>query len=99
MAAGRVMAWSISRFPDLFSPFFVHMVRQGESEGVLGEVLTTMADYLEREEGPVPGHLAGPAGSGFEDRKSTRLNSSHMSISYAVFCLKKKKLKKSYTHS
>src|SRR5438477_8703420 len=27
-----------------------------------------------------------------EDRKSTRLNSSHMSISYAVFCLKKKKL-------
>src|SRR5699024_7045141 len=31
--------------------------------------------------------------SGFEgrDRKSTRLNSSHVSISYAVFCLKKKK--------
>src|SRR5690242_20817743 len=28
------------------------------------------------------------------DRKSTRLNSSHMSISYAVFCLKKKKSKK-----
>src|SRR5690242_21074513 len=37
--------------------------------------------------GPDPG-LAGP------DRKSTRLNSSHMSISYAVFCLKKKKNKK-----
>src|SRR5699024_11788292 len=29
------------------------------------------------------------------DRKSTRLNSSHVSISYAVFCLKKKK-KKTY---
>src|SRR5438876_9120278 len=28
------------------------------------------------------------------DRKSTRLNSSHPSISYAVFCLKKKKTKK-----
>src|SRR5438309_3879168 len=27
----------------------------------------------------------------FQDRKSTRLNSSHSSISYAVFCLKKKK--------
>src|SRR2546430_12317035 len=27
----------------------------------------------------------------FEDRKSTRLNSSHSQISYAVFCLKKKK--------
>src|SRR5690242_21105737 len=29
--------------------------------------------------------------SGARDRKSTRLNSSHMSISYAVFCLKKKR--------
>src|SRR5438552_14648360 len=29
-----------------------------------------------------------------EDRKSTRLNSSHQIISYAVFCLKKKKTKK-----
>src|SRR5256886_10799488 len=33
------------------------------------------------------GHLAAEA----EDRKSTRLNSSHSQISYAVFCLKKKK--------
>src|SRR5690606_41823864 len=33
-------------------------------------------------------HLAG------QDRKSTRLNSSHVKISYAVFCLKKKKKKK-----
>src|SRR6266568_5311065 len=31
------------------------------------------------------------SGSGGVDRKSTRLNSSHSSISYAVFCLKKKK--------
>src|SRR3712207_8636457 len=30
-------------------------------------------------------------GHGGEDRKSTRLNSSHANISYAVFCLKKKK--------
>src|SRR3712207_6908809 len=34
--------------------------------------------------------LAEGAG-GLEDRKSTRLNSSHANISYAVFCLKKKK--------
>src|SRR5207302_6765637 len=32
--------------------------------------------------------------AGFQDRKSTRLNSSHVKISYAVFCLKKKKKKK-----
>src|SRR5689334_24605995 len=34
------------------------------------------------------------SGSFNRDRKSTRLNSSHSSISYAVFCLKKKKNKK-----
>src|SRR5947207_6682224 len=49
-------------------------------------------------------HAAGGGGSGHEgpgvrahldprDRKSTRLNSSHTVISYAVFCLKKKKIR------
>src|SRR5258705_9360061 len=33
------------------------------------------------------------------DRKSTRLNSSHLGISYAVFCLKKKKKKKQNKNS
>src|SRR5262245_63863755 len=33
-----------------------------------------------------------------EDRKSTRLNSSHLGISYAVFCLKKKKKIEGYIH-
>src|SRR5258708_9642456 len=36
-----------------------------------------------------PGNVT--EGGGFVDRKSTRLNSSHQIISYAVFCLKKKK--------
>src|SRR5690242_21432487 len=40
---------------------------------------------------PVDAHRDYPDKSAAEDRKSTRLNSSHMSISYAVFCLKKKK--------
>src|SRR5699024_11458300 len=35
----------------------------------------------------------------FGDRKSTRLNSSHVSTSYAVFCLKKKKIHTSTAHS
>src|SRR2546426_11589294 len=34
----------------------------------------------------------------FKDRKSTRLNSSHLVISYAVFCLKKKKKQTRVTH-
>src|SRR5689334_23641293 len=43
---------------------------------------------LRRRRGLRSRHRARP------DRKSTRLNSSHSSISYAVFCLKKKKKKK-----
>src|SRR3712207_8346654 len=37
--------------------------------------------------------------TGVRDRKSTRLNSSHANISYAVFCLKKKKIKKTTMQS
>src|SRR5690242_21102962 len=41
----------------------------------------------------------GPRQTDAVDRKSTRLNSSHMSISYAVFCLKKKKKKTKNQHA
>src|SRR5690242_21388245 len=41
---------------------------------------------------PVYSYLKAPLSVSVQDRKSTRLNSSHMSISYAVFCLKKKNL-------
>src|SRR2546427_6871484 len=44
-----------------------------------------------RREGAPPCPIAGRT-----DRKSTRLNSSHSQISYAVFCLKKKKHKHSF---
>src|SRR2546429_2721284 len=44
----------------------------------------------ENGEADFAGALHG-GGEGFQDRKSTRLNSSHGYISYAVFCLKKKK--------
>src|SRR5699024_11854554 len=43
--------------------------------------------------GPAPGPDA-PLAATERDRKSTRLNSSHVSISYAVFCLKKKNVSK-----
>src|SRR4051812_49630191 len=61
---------------------------------------TTLFDLTSRGRGvvrPTGGirPLAAPIGGVVADRKSTRLNSSHMSISYAVFCLKKKK-KKNY---
>src|SRR5690554_7164560 len=41
---------------------------------------------FDEDEKPIVAHIWG-------DRKSTRLNSSHVRISYAVFCLKKKKKK------
>src|SRR5207244_7796987 len=44
-----------------------------------------------REESTRPGAYFHPAVDILLDRKSTRLNSSHQIISYAVFCLKKKK--------
>src|SRR3712207_7403627 len=55
------------------------------------ELGATLADHQPQEHVRV--HLD-PAGHPFclyVDRKSTRLNSSHANISYAVFCLKKKK--------
>src|SRR3712207_8851851 len=60
----------------------------GGAGGVAGAVVD---DALEQAEGGLEaaavGELRGAAGG---DRKSTRLNSSHANISYAVFCLKKK---------
>src|SRR5688572_31369269 len=51
--------------------------------GVLGDAL--------REDGLLDAHPAVHPPAAHPDRKSTRLNSSHSQISYAVFCLKKKK--------
>src|SRR5690349_24035624 len=48
------------------------------------------AGESEAEGNPAIGEHLVPAIAGFPDRKSTRLNSSHVEISYAVFCLKKK---------
>src|SRR5947199_5892051 len=49
-------------------------------------------------EGPVLQRAVASEKDTLQDRKSTRLNSSHLGISYAVFCLKKKKAEKS-THT
>src|SRR3712207_6868222 len=54
----------------------------GDEPGAVREVGLARLD-------PVPGDVPQDRGLGL-DRKSTRLNSSHANISYAVFCLKKK---------
>jgi len=44
---GRTLATAFSRYPQTFSPFFVSMVRQGELEGELDQVLMTLAEHYE----------------------------------------------------
>src|SRR3712207_7556445 len=58
-------------------------------------LLSESEDAVEVEVLRRPEHrMTADGGDGHLDRKSTRLNSSHANISYAVFCLKKKKKKK-----
>src|SRR3712207_8905524 len=75
--------------------FRSYRVRLGDA-GELAAGLPHLLGFRPRES-LVLVSLAGPNGARVgltvraEDRKSTRLNSSHANISYAVFCLKKKK--------
>src|SRR5689334_24604345 len=61
----------------------------GDAGGARGVGVEAAGEHRARAAVP-----AGGAAEEAADRKSTRLNSSHSSISYAVFCLKKKKIKK-----
>src|SRR2546426_6081230 len=68
---------------------WVRLVVEDSGPGVPPEIRGRIFDPFFTTKGPDEG-----TGLGL-DRKSTRLNSSHLVISYAVFCLKKKKNKKS----
>src|SRR5207249_7588689 len=63
------------------------------AEGLHGQsreaLVPAICEYLN-----IPYTGSDPLTLALSDRKSTRLNSSHVSISYAVFCLKKKKITK-----
>src|SRR3712207_7270173 len=63
--------------------------RDAHARGRQSDGRRRAADRAPEEEG-----RRGAAQLRREDRKSTRLNSSHANISYAVFCLKKKKTQK-----
>jgi hypothetical protein len=65
---GKEFHQAIARYPDLFGPFYVEMARQGEIDGMLGQALLGVADYLDHlaaagaplaEPHPVP--VAAPA--------------------------------------
>src|SRR6201999_4624038 len=77
----------------LLSFFFFLMIRRPPRSTLFPYTTLFRSGPLRREhaEGPAVDRDAGRDGP---DRKSTRLNSSHLGISYAVFCLKKKKIKR-----
>src|SRR5438067_7990602 len=92
--------WSC-RFIQVFSLFFFLMIRR-PPRSTLFPYTTLFRSHLACDfgsdmvdvdrrllDGLLP-HLAAQPNQATLDRKSTRLNSSHVSISYAVFCLKKK---------
>src|SRR2546422_2161458 len=66
--------------------------RQAMAQGAFREALEHLRTATRLAPNFAPAQLAlGEAAEALGDRKSTRLNSSHGYISYAVFCLKKKK--------
>src|SRR5258708_18611374 len=72
---------------------YTTLFRSGELGGAEEDALSGREAPVDHRDLPAldrDGRLAAVRGGEGEDRKSTRLNSSHQIISYAVFCLKKK---------
>src|SRR6266542_6870599 len=74
LAPGRTTLTNVPRITDI---------------AIMAEVLRRLGCVISHHDDRVDVDVPEHAGSEAEDRKSTRLNSSHGSISYAVFCLKK----------
>src|SRR5436190_13926126 len=74
------------------TPFFFLMIRRPPRSTLFPytTLFRSRLPRVPRRPRPLPRHARRRAGAD-RDRKSTRLNSSHTVISYAVFCLKKKK--------
>src|SRR3712207_8078001 len=76
-----------------YTTLFRSIHKFGEAESRLNERsnIIVMVDEAHRtQEGDLGRKMREALPNAFLDRKSTRLNSSHANISYAVFCLKKK---------
>jgi type IV pilus assembly protein PilC len=46
---GSSLSKTFSNYPEIFSPFYINMVKSGEVSGKLSEIFSYLADYLERE--------------------------------------------------
>src|SRR5436309_14860125 len=94
------MSFSLFYLCAIFSFFFFFflMIRR-PPRSTLFPYTTLFRSGRRADRGPIGGARGGyQCPTGARDRKSTRLNSSHVKISYAVFCLKKKKKKKKKTY-
>src|SRR6266436_7058051 len=77
---------------NIFSSFFFFlMIRRPPRSTLFPYTTLFRSNAPNYTVGNAPRTLPDTRGPGMLDRKSTRLNSSHGYISYAVFCLKKKK--------
>src|SRR5690606_39653961 len=96
----HMMTFDASEYPRSMQLYGVDPATMKEAVKIIvGEGL---ADHIDANFGcPVATvtRKGGGAALPFKDRKSTRLNSSHVKISYAVFCLKKKTYMKDATDS
>src|SRR5690606_40739677 len=80
-ATDREYPFAIMHFPRDGEPYIVMMIKENELDQ---RVLARLFEADQAKGDPM---------AKLKDRKSTRLNSSHVKISYAVFCLKKKSIK------
>src|SRR5437868_8990859 len=87
-----VLIFLILRRPPTSTLFPYTTLFRSPASGLLGLLFQLLAHPLEEGVEAVLGDDLVELGAVVleQDRKSTRLNSSHVSISYAVFCLKKK---------
>src|SRR5438477_9459509 len=90
------MAWLLTIFHFFFFFFSwsgdhrdLHSFPTRRSSDLISKAVSILQAYPD-----VVAAFSTTGGGATTDRKSTRLNSSHMSISYAVFCLKKKKIER-----
>src|SRR5699024_12339282 len=85
---------SISFFSGSGAPLPLHSFPTRRSSDLIGRrspaFCRRAGKHYWRRTMSQPRVVSAPRGARIRDRKSTRLNSSHVSISYAVFCLKKK---------
>src|SRR5688572_33435330 len=86
----HILSYSATSITNLIFFFFFLMIRRPPRSTLFPYTTLFRSSQDQPRDAETPIGLRERLGPG-EDRKSTRLNSSHSQISYAVFCLKKKK--------